>query len=206
MKRILPPSRPRRNEDKIKSILRAYGLDKTDKPVLVFVRGYYLDTMGVTGQDDRNIYDDAAFLYWPNGGAVESFNANTNPSFIKRNGRSLAQLNLGSYRFYKGLHKGKYSALRSYPEGVVLDCTREGKPSTCSHINIHKGSTKTEAEDVVWSEGRLTIPDTQYLDFITRVYDSMTKAMIKVIEVVLVENRATNNGQAIFDHNGRIIN
>lgn len=200
---ILPPARPKRNRDLIDAVIRHFDLQK-DRLNIVFVRGHYLDTMGKPGKDDINVYDDACFIVAPD--LFESYNANTNPSFVRRGTRRLAQLNLGRYQFYQGLHKGRYKAFRAYPEGVVLDCTREGKPSTCQYINIHKGSTNPKATDIVWSEGCLTIPDTQYGDFILRTYNAMERLRQKVVEVAIVENRNTDNGQRLFDHFGKQIN
>lgn len=204
MKVILPPARPRRDKDRISKILKFFELGNS-LPIIIFVRGYYLDSMGVKGKDDLNIYDDAAFLVGDGLGLFESYNANTNPSVPFRGGRYLAQLNLGRYRFAQGLHKGKYKALRSFPEGVTLPCTRNGELSTCSHINIHKGSTNPKAADLVWSEGCLTIPDIQYGDFIARVYDAMDRHDMKTIDVILLENRGTHVGQRLFDSGGRIV-
>ena len=200
---ILPPARPKRNRALIDAVASHFSLDPA-KLNIVFVRGHYLDSMGKPGKDDINVYDDACFIFAPN--LFESYNANTNPSFVKRGTRRLAQLNLGRYQFYQGLHKGRYKALRAYPEGVVLDCTREGKPSTCRYINIHKGSTNPKATDIVWSEGCLTLPDTQFGDFILRVYNAMDRLKQKTVEVVLVENGQTSGGQRLFDHFGKQIN
>lgn len=169
-----------------------------DKAVLVFVRGYYLDSMGQPGVDDANIYDDAVFLVSPS--MLESWNANTGPSFPHK---GAAKLNLGVYQFYKGLHRGKYKALRPHPEGVVLKCTRNGKPSTCSHTNIHKGGSNAKSFDVVWSLGCLTVPAIQYSEYQTRVYAEMDKFGQKTIDVILIENRADASGrQAFYDERG----
>lgn len=199
--RILPPSRPKRDNADLKSVVEKYKLPKT-KASLIFVRSYYLDTMGVKGKGDTNIYDDAAYLYTPDG--VESYNANTEPSFVKKNGRSLFTMGLGKYQYHKGKHKSQYRALRPYPEGVILKGTRDGKPSTGSHTNIHKGGS-IASYDVVWSEGCLTIPSIQWEDFISRVYDAMTRYNQKIIDVVIVENKPTTQGQLWHDEKGRII-
>lgn len=198
---ILPPSRPKRDNAVIDSIIEHYSIDKT-KVSLIFIRSYYLDSMGDVGKGDSNIYDDAVYVVAP--GFRDSFNANTEASFKKKNGRSQATMNLGKYLYYKGKHKNKYDALRPYPEGVTLQCTREGKPSTCSHTNIHKGGSRASF-DVVWSEGCLTIPDIQYKEFQTRVYALMTQFDQKTIEVVIVENKRVGTGQAVHDEKGRII-
>ena len=204
MKKILPPARPNRtgNRVKVETVLDTFKIRK-DRPALVFVRGHFLDSMGQRGKDDRNIYDDACFLYTPE--LFESYNANTNPSFAVRNGKAYAELITGHYKFYRGLHRGKYKALRTFPEGATLQCTRDGKPSTCSHINIHKGSTNPRASDVVWSEGCLTIPDIQYSDWQVRLWEAMDSIGQKVIDVVLVENRVAGSFQRWFVADKKII-
>lgn len=199
MKKILPPSRPKRDNAAIDAVLEHYKVDR-DKPCLVFIRSYYLNTMGEEGRGDQNIYDDACYLISPR--IRESYNANTEPSF-KNKGK--ATLNLGKYLYYRGKHKGKYNALRPFPEGVILKCTRDGQPSTCSHTNIHRGGSRPSGFDVVWSEGCLTIPSIQYEDFITRVYAEMKYYKIQTIEVLLVENRQTSVGQQLFDEKGAVI-
>jgi hypothetical protein len=204
MTKIIPPQRPRRDKADIAAILDRHELSDQERAHLVFIRGYYLDSMGAKGVNDLNAYDDAAFLVSPR--LYESFNANTDPSFVSKSGRNLAMLNLGKYQFYKGKHKGQYPALRTYPEGRVLPCTRAGVPATCSHINIHKGGSNPRSWDKTWSEGCLTIPDLQWPDFQPRVYAEMDFYKQKVIDVVLVENRLAANGrQALFDDKGRPI-
>lgn len=201
---ILPPKRPHRSLERLKAVLAFYK-QSINVPVIVFVRGYYLDTMGKPGTDDLNIYDDACFLIGNDFKLFESYNANTNPSFMRRGGRALAQLNLGKYRFYRGMHKNKYPALRAYPEGVTLPVTREGKLSTGQYINIHKGSTNYRANDIVWSEGCLTLPDTQYGDFRQRVWAEMDRVHADTIDVILLENRQTKSGQQFFDGQGNVV-
>lgn len=196
---ILPPQRPKRDRADIDAIIDFYALDKT-KVSLIFIRGYYLDSMGERGKQDINLYDDAAFIVSPT--LFESFNANTDPAFAKR---KLAMLNLGKYQFYRGLHRGKYKALRTHPEGGVLNCTRDGIPSACSHINIHKGGMSNGSAGVTWSEGCLTIPSIQYEEWRARLWAEMDKCGQKILDVVLVENRQTPNNQRIFAHTGAMI-
>ena len=199
--KIMPPSRPHRNKEKLEAALEHYKL-KLDKPYLIFIRGHYLDSLGKKGTNDINMYDDAVYLISPR--IVDSWNANTDPSFVNKNGRDLAMLNLGQYKFYKGKHRGRYYALRTFPEGKELYCTRNGKVSTCSHINIHRGGMNMSDAGVTWSEGCLTIPSMQWTDFITRVYAEMANVKLKVIDALLLENRQTPEGQRWFDGFGII--
>lgn len=196
--RIIPPARPKRDNAVLDAILEHYNLDLA-RANIIFIRSYYLDTMGEPGKGDVNIYDDAVFLITPI--VRESFNANTEPSFPQK---GHAVLNLGKYIFYRGLHKGRYPALRPFPEGVKLGCVRNGKPSTCANTNIHRGGSK-DSFDVVWSEGCLTIPDIQYEEWRARVWSEMDRLKQKMIDVVIVENRPTQHGQQIFDESGKII-
>lgn len=198
MAAIIPPARP--NID-VPQLIRAaeYGKLSRLEASLIFVRGHYLNSMGDAG-DDQNIYDDSVYLLLPDWEEAISFNANTNPSFEKKGGRLLALLNLGKYLFQKGKHRNRYAALRAFPEGVRLPVTRGGKPSTAQYINIHKGGTS--GKDVTWSEGCLTIPAPQYDEFIKAVYGAMDKTKQKVISVLIVENRQTQNGQKWFFSDG----
>jgi len=191
MKRILPPSRPHRDEKLLRSIGQKHLVGE-GVPYIVFIRGHYLDSMGKKNENDINVYDDSAYLVTPK--SIDSFNANTDPSFVFRKGKPLAQLSLGRYRFYRGAHRGKYPALRAFPNGVKLPCTRNGEPSTCRYINVHKGGTKAGVAEVTWSEGCLTIPDIQYTEWVTRVWETMDKHRMDTILVILVENRRTKKG------------
>lgn len=184
--RYIPKTRPKLEKESVKKILDHYKVD-TDKDIaLLAIRGYYSKSMGNTDGNDINLYDDAIFVYGKN--VFESYNFNTDPSFVNKGGRDLAMLDTGIYRFYKGRHKNKYNALRSYPEGVVLPCTRNGKKSTCSYINIHRGGINPTTAGVTWSEGCLTVPHTQWEPFIHTVYLHMTTNDQKIITVVLIDN------------------
>ncbi len=203
--RILPPARPNRNNRVLDSIIRRYRLDPR-KANMIFIRSYYLDSIGVPGVGDSNVYDDACYLVSP--AMVESYNANTEASFPKKKdaaGKYPAVLKPGKYTYYKGKHKNLYRALRPYPEGVVLPCTRNGRDGTCGATNIHKGGSNAGSFDRVWSLGCLTIPNIQWEDFIERVYSNMTKYQQRTIDVVIVENVLLDGSQVVIDHEGKKI-
>lgn len=215
---IIPRSRPHRNKELLYAVLDRYDLDPM-LANLIYVRGHYLDSLGVAGRNDINIYDDSCYLVSPDG--IDSWNANTDPSFISKNGKDLAVLNLGHYQFYRNKHRvgrpNAYDALRSYPEGVKLPCTRNGKPSFCQFINGHKGGMSPSSFGVTHSEGCLTIPKTQYPDWKARVWAAMDKfpqyvgnktingKETKLIDAILLENKLHNGNQFWTDANGRII-
>jgi hypothetical protein len=199
MSRILPPARPHRDRVRLDKVLSTFKVDPKKVPVLVFVRGHYLNSMGASGVNDYNIYDDSCYLIADDFKVFESWNANTDPSFVRRSSRTLAKIDCGIYRFYKGKHKSQYNALRAFPEAVRIPCTRDGKASTAQYINIHKGGTNVKGISVTFSEGCLTIPDTQYGDFISRVYSAMDNAKVTTIQVILLENKNSPSGQRWFD-------
>lgn len=179
----LPKGRPKLTREEAAKIVVAKLGASAPTPVLIGIRGYYSKSMGPTQTNDINIYDDAMAIV---GKDFATFNANTDPSFVKRKGKSLAFLKEGVYEFAKGKHRMRYNALRAYPEGVELPVTREGKDSIATFINIHMGGEM--GNDVVWSEGCQTIPKRQWNKFIEMVYDEMNKAKAKTIKYILISN------------------
>ena len=74
-------SRPAWDKAKVETILQQQfdaAKRKMPRVVLLGVRGYFQDSMGIKGQNDRGIYDDAMFIYSPL--YFRSFNFNTDPS------------------------------------------------------------------------------------------------------------------------------
>jgi hypothetical protein len=179
-----PDSKPQITKDQTEKIAKHFLGANLPPLVLIGVRGYYSKTMGATQGNDINLYDDAMLVFGLD--TFKTFNANTDPSFVKKNGKSMAMLNTGVYTFHKGKHKGKYNALRAYPEGVVLNCTRDGKPATCSFINIHKGGVNPSSAGVTWSEGCQTVPAPQYDPFMEEVYEKMGKNNMTTVKYILL--------------------
>lgn len=215
---IIPPARPHRDKARLRAVLQHYGID-TNTASVIFVRGHYLDTLGQRGMNDFNIFDDAAYLIWPGMNVIDSFNANTDPAFIRKKGRALAQLLPGHYVYYPDLHHpGKpkaYWALRPYPEGKILRCYRAGVISTCSATNIHRGGTSAAQFDRTFSEGCLTIYGLQYLEWKLRVtaaiknnptgVNTRTGQAKPLIDVCIVENKVHSGKQFWTNENGKII-
>ena len=178
---MLPPSRPQQAKSKTQALLTKARVD--DAVALVGIRGYYRDSMGVLGENDRNIYDDAVFLLSPN--AYATFNANTDPS-IRRQG--IAVLKPGVHRYRKGKHGlskpgGGYPALRPANPAEALPVTRDGEGDSMGiAINIHKGGFRTTS-----SEGCQTIYPSQWESFISLVYSEMDRAGQKTIPYLLME-------------------
>lgn len=181
---MLPASRPQQAKSKTQALLTKARVD--DAVALVGIRGYYRDTMGEVGQNDRGIYDDAIFLISSN--AYATFNANTDPS-VKRKG--IAVLKPGVHRYRKGKHGlskpgGGYPALRPANPAEELPVTRDGEGDSMGvAINIHKGGYNTTS-----SLGCQTIYPSQWEAFIALVYSEMDRAGQKTIPYLLTEDLA----------------
>ena len=132
---------PRMPEKEARKILTANGVDQSNVCV-VAVRGYYLDSMGKPGKNDRRIYDDAHFICWPDGYAA--FVANTDPNGYRKGsgtgkGKGMAMLRTGIHIFGKGKHKGTLAFRQCEPFTVIRDGDPP-YPHTGFHaINWHRG-------------------------------------------------------------------
>ncbi len=64
VKKMKPANRPQMNQAWAETILKANGIDLT-KPAILGMRGYFQDSMGTPGRNDRGIYDDATIVISP---------------------------------------------------------------------------------------------------------------------------------------------
>jgi len=177
---MVPNSRPQQKKEVTLRLLAKAGVK--DSVAIVGIRGYYLDSMGVAGKNDRGIYDDAIFVVSPS--AYVTFNANTDPS-VKRKG--IASLIPGVHVYKKGRHgisKGPgYPALRPATKNEALPVWRDDEGISLGyHINIHRGGNSTTS-----SLGCQTIPPSQWNSFISLVYDQMDRFSQKTIPYLLIE-------------------
>lgn len=182
MTAAIPAIRPRMSKaELLAAIARVHGEAAMRHLVeggvfVVGVRGYYRDTMGAVGKNDRAMYDDALFIVAPD--AFAAFNANTDPSGY-RAGRGtgaekgMASLNPGIWRVHRlDLHKGQYLALcqRAGPVTVTRDGTPPYSETGGFGINIHKGGFNGTS-----SEGCQTVAPVQWPAFIAMVTDHVKR-------------------------------
>ena len=181
MSSILPKGKPQQKREESESILTKFSV--SDNVSLLGIRGYYLDTMGKKGENDRGLYDDAIFVISPD--AYVSFNANTDPSIFRK---GIATLKAGVHRFKKGKHGlskpgGGYPALRAANANEELLVTRDEEGDSLGiAINIHKGGYGTTS-----SLGCQTIYPDQWDAFINLVYAEMDRYKQKTIPYLLIE-------------------
>lgn len=155
---------PRLNEDELREIIAVNGVDSTVVS-LVAIRGYYLDSMGQPGQNDRRLYDDAIFIVHPDG--VERYQANTDPNGWRNKTsrrKGMAMLKTGIHIFGKGLHKGAQAFRQCEPFTVHRD--GDSKLDCGFHaINLHTGGYNSTS-----SLGCQTIPKSTWRRFKTSLY------------------------------------
>lgn len=175
---ILPPKRPQITREECKKILKAKGIYA---PAVIGIRGYYLDSMGTEGVNDRGIYDDAiAVIAF---GEFEAFNANTDPSISRP---KVAVLVPGVWPYKKGIHglskpvALRYQALVQAGE-VTVDRDFGAIDTGMFGINIHRGGLISTS-----SLGCQTIYPLQWPRFKSLVYAVMDRANIASIAYVLI--------------------
>lgn len=169
---LVPASKPQMKEADLRARMSAAGI--SEAVCVVGLRGYYRDSMGKPGVNDRGIYDDALFVIAP--GLFASFNANTDPSAYRPGhgegaAKGMACLKVGLYHAHRlGLHRGKYMALiqTGGPVTVIRDGTPPYEDSGHFGINIHHGSYTGTS-----SLGCQTIHPDQWAAFISMVQKAM---------------------------------
>lgn len=159
MSNIIPAARPKLSrKEALKLIKEAYPDFKLPDFFILGIRGYYLDTMGEAGKNDRNIYDDAIFLIGKED--CIAFNGNTDPAAFRK---AIAVLKPGIWPAYQfALHKSQYMALCQRGASVTVVRDGTGTDTGMFGINIHRGGNWGTS-----SLGCQTIPPPQWDEFIT---------------------------------------
>ena len=169
---IKPSSSPRLKKETLESYLSSFGhqIDRNTHPlIIVGIRGYYLDSMGRPGENERGHYDDAIFILSEDGYA--SYNGNTDPSRYKkgtgtgsRKGRARLKPGLWmSYKFDTHYGSATYPAIcqRLDEVTVIRDGYNGDYEDPGMHgINIHRGGYSGTS-----SLGCQTIYPTQWNSF-----------------------------------------
>lgn len=194
MASIRPPARPKMTRAALTALVReTHPNAKLPAVWVAGVRGYYPDTLGVKGRNDRGVYDDAIFVVTPKD--FLAFNGNTDPGAFRKGrgtgaGKGMARLKPGLYRSHAlGVHKagkpGGHPALIQTvaPVTVVRDgIDGDYEDTGFFGINIHRGGiTRTN------SEGCQTVPPDQWAEFYGAVRGAMLAAQEAVLPYVLLE-------------------
>ncbi|WP_234828189.1 lysozyme [Sinorhizobium fredii] len=188
---LLPLQRPKQTAAITRAVLQKFhdlmpADGHNDSVAVVAVRGYYLNTLGKEGANDRGVYDDAMFVVEPEG--VHNFNSNTDPG---RFGRGIARLkSRQAIRYRPGPHgfsrkNGPYPAFRQDSNCTVIrDETGEDtdSPSGRFWINLHRGGITTTS-----SLGCQTVPPHQWNEFKTLVDGLLKKHSQETFYYLLVD-------------------
>jgi len=191
---IVPATTPQTTADQIKALVDAHQV--LGPVVIVGIRGYYKDTMGVPKVNDIGIYDDALFISAPD--CFVAFNANTDPSVAKP---GVACLKPGVWSYKVGIHglnkppDKRYTALVQAKEVTVIrDGDFPGSPirhtvEGIKHedtgmfgINIHRGGYNTTS-----SLGCQTIYPKQWDSFIATVQMQLKRHNQVIVPYILTE-------------------
>jgi len=172
--------KPQQTIDKTLEIIKSNYV--YDPVCIVGVRGFYKDSMGVVGRNDRGIYDDAIFVV--SNDCYMSFNANTDPSKYQK---GIATLKAGLWKYQLGIHglsKPKAQQYEALVQASDVTVMRDDQGSDTGRfgINIHKGGYNTTG-----SLGCQTIYPDQWAVFIVLVKNKLAEHKLKTVPYLLVE-------------------
>jgi lysozyme len=198
--KMTPKSKPQLNIVEIQKILEANKIDRKKYPVcLINVRGYYLNSMGEKGKNDRGIYDDAFFWISTNG--MMSFNGNSDPSrYRKGKGKGaekgMAELICGVWLYQTGVHNGS-SPHPAFRQAERVTVKRDGLEQDYLDtgwfgINIHRGGVNGTS-----SLGCQTVPTAQWPAFKELGYSELKRNGQKVFPYILIAETERRKGNYV---------
>lgn len=169
----------RQEADKYLKVATAKFLESV---YVIAIRGYYKNSMGVPGENDRGIYDDAIILVGP--GYFKTYNGNTDP---RKHGKGIGQLLPGLHFFKQGVHgykSGPYKAFRTANHLEILPVIRDGQKGIKDGvtINLHKGglfNTNSIACQTIYAD--------QWMEFQKTAYQLMDQEGQRVLPYLLIE-------------------
>lgn len=178
-----PKKRPEYTREQAKVLLADFNLSR-EPLVLLGFRGYYRDSLGVKGKNDRGIYDDAVIITSDN--CHITYNANTDPSIHKT---GIASLVPGKYLYKVGIHGLSKPKAQQYEAlvqaGPVIVSRDDGKTEEgWFGINIHKGYETTTG-----SAGCQTIAPDQWVAFIETIKQQLSFYKKKIVTYLLLDKQ-----------------
>lgn len=183
--------KPQKSKDDVIQMLLDQGLWKDrslTRMCVVGVRGYYLNSMGKKGVNDRGIYDDAFFVLSPD--SFASFHGNTDPSKYQKGIAMLVAPQKIVYR--KGWHGyGRKSGHNAFRQASDVKVTRDGSEDVFWDsernrfwTNNHKGGNYSTS-----SAGCLTVPANEWDAYYAYVCMQMKRFGQATFNMYLVENK-----------------
>lgn len=169
-------------------------IDREKYPVVLLgIRGYYLNTFGVKGKNDRGQFDDCMCWITPNG--IFAFQANVDPSTYRKgkgtgSQKGIASLKAGTWLYKPGIHGGASGSYHAFRQAEKVTVIRDGidgnyEDTGMFGVNLHSGSKSGGTSSL----GCNTIPYQQWPAFKELGYMELKKYNQKVFPYVLVENK-----------------
>lgn len=153
---ITPPARPNLTRIDFENRIRAAFPGRQLPAFYVCgIRGYYRDSMGAVGRNDRGVYDDALFVVSPD--VFAAFNGNVDPSTARHR---IANLEPGWWDCYQfDTHNGSvpHPAICQRKGLVTVRRDGVGLDTGMFGINIHRGGRTGTS-----SLGCQTVPPDQW--------------------------------------------
>jgi hypothetical protein len=172
------------------------------------IRGYYLDSMGKPGVNDRMIYDDATAIYHPHRGVL-TYQSNTDPNgYRKGHGtadstKGMAMLKKGVWRYGTGYHRGYRAFRQCQPVTVIRDGNPPYEDTGWHAINIHAGGVNSTS-----SLGCQTLPPSTFAQLRPLFYEWLSECgngkgkndngeLVRSFDYVLIEEIDRRKGNLI---------
>lgn len=197
---------PQIPKDEVIAILKKNGCNMEEACILA-IRGYYLDSQGVPGVNDRRLWDDAMVLYHPQRGIL-TYQANTDPNGYRKgrgtgSAKGMAMLKAGVWRFGIGRHKGKRAFRQCMPFTVV----RDGDPP-CEDTGYHAIDLHAGGEVSTSSLGCQTLPASTFAQVQPLFYQWLDECdnrkmkndwgdLVRSFDYVLIEETERRKGNVI---------
>lgn len=163
--RILPLYRPKQSDDITQAVLAKFSHlmpadRRLDDVKVLVVRGYFENSMGKKGANDRAVYDDAVFVVTPDG--VQPFNGNSDPSAYRKRIATIKAMQAVRYRPGPHGYKRKGGPYPAFRQDANCTVVRDGigDDKGMFHVNFHRGGVNGTS-----SLGCLTIPPHQWDEF-----------------------------------------
>jgi lysozyme len=174
---------PDLTREQVQDVIKPFNLP--DKIIVLGIRGFNKEMGEDPAKNERNIYDDAIFVFTPD--RFRAYNANTDPSVARK---GVAVLKAGAIYWYKkGLHgisgTHPYLALRQASNVTVI---RDGgqeetdTPENRFWIDIHRGGYTTTS-----SLGCQTIHPDQWDNFRDVIFAEMDRHHQGLVPYILIE-------------------
>lgn len=183
-----PLEKPRITLNEVRARLDAKGLldeFEAERLSLVGIRGYYADTFGKKGKNDRVYYDDALILTTNSEKFYFTFNFNVDPSIVREGVASL--VGDRAYDCVKHFHHGNlyYPCLQIVEDVLKRDGAKDFDVGRHG-INFHWDNDERSK----FSLGCQTLPRSQWNRFIKDCLSRMIVEKIGSVKYFLIENEA----------------